>query len=65
VPHQQPLDPDTKQILVYTATVTIGLLLSGNIYFVKRLVDKLDIIGEEVWTLRQQVTLLNYKVDHS
>ena len=42
--------------LIYT--VIIAVLFTGNIYFVKRLVDKLESLEGIVWQLRQDVVVL-------
>ena len=42
--------------LIYTSI--IGVMLTGNVFFVKRLVDQLDSLREIVWQLRQDVVVL-------
>jgi len=44
--------------------VVLSILMSGNIFFVKRLVDQLDATREIVWQLRQDVTVLKLTVEN-
>lgn len=39
-------------------------LVGGNIFFIKRLVDKIESTELMVWSLRQDVVLLKYSVEH-
>lgn len=50
-----------SDVLNLLYTVIIGVLFSGNIFFVKRLVDQLDSVREIVWQLRQDVVVLQTK----
>jgi hypothetical protein len=43
----------------------IALLVSGNMYFIKNLVGKLDNLEERVWQLRQEVVVLSVRIDTS
>lgn len=36
----------------------LGILFAGNLFFLKRLVDKIDDIEKITWALRQQVVVL-------
>jgi hypothetical protein len=56
-------DSDLKRILTFSTAGIISILFAGNIFFVARLVSKIDGVIDEVWSLRQQITLLNYRVD--
>ena len=47
-----------KEDLTWLKTTVIGLLLAGNGFFIKRLVDKLDANTEVTWQLRQDVVVL-------
>lgn len=47
-----------KDDLTWAKTVIIGLLLSGNAFFIKRLVDKVESNSEITWQLRQDVVVL-------
>lgn len=38
--------------------VVVGMLAAGNLYFVKRLVDKIDQALNEISTLREQILIL-------
>lgn len=42
----------------------VTLLISANVFFVKRLVDQLDATREIVWQLRQDVVILKVTVDN-
>lgn len=39
------------------------LLVSGNMFFIKRLVDRLESVEERVWQLRQEVVIMGMRVD--
>lgn len=39
-------------------SILISLLFASNVFFIKRLVDKLDNTEQIVWELRQQVAVL-------
>lgn len=57
------MEDDYKKINAWIASVLGMLLLSGNIYFVKRLVDRLDEQGTMIWQLRQDVVILKLTID--
>ncbi len=59
----QYVDSDLKKIFVYLATGAFGALLAGNLFFVTRLISRLETVVDEVWNLRQQITILSYRVD--
>jgi hypothetical protein len=40
-----------------------GLLLSGNIFFIKRLVDSIDKSEEAVWSMRQELVVHGIKIE--
>lgn len=42
--------------------VVTGLLLSGNIFFIKRLVDQLDSIALGLWEQKAEIAIL--KISH-
>lgn len=42
----------------------ISLLFAGNVFFIKRLVDKLESTEAIVWELRQQVAILKITIDN-
>lgn len=43
----------------------IGVLFSGNIYFVKRTFDKLDDLQTVTWQVRQEVAVLKATQDQN
>ena len=54
-------------ILKTTMTISgviLSILMAGNVFFVKRLVDQLDSTREIVWQLRQDVVILKIAVDN-
>lgn len=54
---------DEKKLIRNVTYSLLTLLVSGNLFFVKRLVDKLEVIEERVWQLRQEVVILSMRVD--
>lgn len=42
-----------------TACVIIGCLFSGNIYFLKHSLDRLDSMESVVWGLKQEIAVLH------
>jgi hypothetical protein len=48
----------TKDDLTWAKTTVISLLLAGNAFFIKRLVDRVDENTEISWQLRQDVVIL-------
>lgn len=54
---------DVKGIIVYAATTVIGVLFAGNIFFITRLIAKTETLTDEMWNLRQQVTIITYRLD--
>ena len=46
------------------ALYLVGLFLAGNLFFVKRLVDKIDSTESVVWQLRQNVVVLEVTVNN-
>lgn len=56
-------DSDLKKVITFSMAGIISILFAGNIFFVSRLVSKIDSIIDEVWGLRQEVTVLNYRVN--
>lgn len=51
-------------ILLPISGAIISMLMMGNIFFVKRLVDQLDATREIVWSMRQELVVLKYTVDN-
>lgn len=41
----------------------IAILFSGNIFWLHRLIDKIDTLELSVWDLRQQVTILRVTIE--
>lgn len=55
-------DKKALRNLIYTV---LTLLVSGNLFFIKRLVDKLENVENMMWQQRQEITLLSYRMDIS
>lgn len=50
------------EFVVWSAISAVGILLSsGNIYFIKHTLDRLDSIEAMVYQIRQDVAILNAK----
>lgn len=60
------MSPVTKSVLSTwgSPTAICGLLLAGNIFFVSRLVQEFYAMREIVWALRQQVAVIEAKMDN-
>ena len=55
---------DGKIILEWAAGTTFTLLLSGNIFFVSRLVQEIDDTKQAVMNLHEQVQILDARISH-
>lgn len=47
-----------QDLALGTAGFIISALLAGNMYFISRLIDKVDKIEETTWGLKQEVLVL-------
>lgn len=56
-------DSDVKKLVSYIVSGVIGILFMGNIFFITKLVSRIETIIDEIWSLRQQITILTYRVD--
>lgn len=54
---------DSNNAAKKATAALLAILFSGNVFFVKRLVDKIDSLETTVWTLRQDVVILSIKLD--
>ena len=46
-----------------TASTLIVVLFAGNIYFIKRLVDKIDSTETAVWLMKEQIAVINSRLE--
>lgn len=53
-----------NKTVLQIALWTLGFLFTGNIFFIKRLVDQQDKANDVVWQLRQEFVVLKYAIDH-
>lgn len=53
-----------SKITFQVSVWVLGILFSGNIFFIKRLVDNLDKTTEMVWQMRQEIVVLKFAIDH-
>lgn len=56
-------DKEDKIWTIICSVVT--LLLAGNTYFIKHSLDRLDSIETMVWSLRQEIAVLNATVSRT
>lgn len=49
---------DLKQLIRWALSGIISFLMMGNLFFIKRLVDRVDAQTDIVWQLRQDVVVL-------
>lgn len=54
---------DEKNLIRNTVYGFIGILVSCNLFFIKRLVDKIESMEVIVWQLRQEVVVLSVKIN--
>lgn len=54
---------DMKKVLAWSVTAIIGLFLSGNLYFIRHTLDRIDAMESVVWQLRQDSVLLRFTID--
>lgn len=52
-----------KNMMAYGAPAVISILLAGNIFFVRRFIDEFYSVRDVVWQLRQQVAVMEAKID--
>lgn len=55
---------DEKKLIKNGLYFLITLLVSGNLFFIKRLVDKIETMEATVWQLRQEVVVLSFRIDN-
>jgi len=53
-----------KYLLRNITYAVVTLLVSGNLYFIKKLVDKVDMIESMMWQVRQEVVVLSVRMDN-
>jgi hypothetical protein len=58
------MDEIDRDLLQKGIIFLVGLLLSGNLFFVKRLVDSVDMVKDGFWQLRQDVVVHGFKIDY-
>lgn len=49
--------------VVGITTTMISVLFAGNVFFVNKLVNKIDATEQIVWQLRQEIAVLKVSVD--
>lgn len=52
-----------EKIALQVMSVIISLLFAGNIFFIVRLVDKVERAEESTWQLRQDVAIVKVTLD--
>lgn len=53
----------SSDVILSVAGAIITILLGGNAYFVSRMVDKVDKIEDNQWSLRQEITILKVTLE--
>lgn len=57
---------DVKTVIFWAISGIVSVLLVVNGYFLTRVIektDKIDKLTDQIWSLRQQVTILAYRMD--
>lgn len=55
---------DLKSWMIGCIGLLITTLMAGNAFFIKRLVDRIDITNDMMWTLRQDVAIMKIAIDN-
>lgn len=50
--------------MVGCIAMLITTLMAGNAFFIKRLVDRIDVTNDMMWTLRQDVAIMKIAIDN-
>lgn len=56
------MDRETKALLAWVSASVLGLLMAGNAFFVKRLVDNIDVLSDKVAVLQVQVSVIDSRL---
>jgi hypothetical protein len=56
------MDRETRAILAWVGASVLGILMTGNAFFVKRLVDNIDILSDKVAVLQVQVSVIDSRL---
>lgn len=59
-----PRQDGSLKLIVSTLGVLLSILFGGNVFFIKRLVDKIDSTEQTVAKLRQSVVVLEILFDN-
>ena len=54
---------ESHKVMWYVCTSIAALLMSGNAFFVKRLVDQLDGSRDDVRRIEQRLVVVDYRLD--
>lgn len=57
------LNPTQKHIIYVVALITFPILITINGFFIVRFISEVDKIKEIVWQLRQDVVVLQSRID--
>lgn len=57
------MSQSVQKVIIWVSPVIGSLLLAGNLFFVGRFIDEQDKLKEMVWQLRQDVVILQAKMD--
>lgn len=58
----QVSEDDGKSIAKWVMATSIMMMLSSNVYFIKRLVDKIDSTEQTVYALREEIATLKGQI---
>lgn len=61
----QVTEEDGKSIARWVMATAIMMMLSSNVYFIKRLVDKIDQTEQTVYALREEIATLKAQINEN